>query len=65
MNEQPSKAPNEASSAQSEAESSASTQPTVVAGLGYPAGRNEQSVTATGWQGSKSAADGTVIKIED
>jgi hypothetical protein len=65
MNEQPAKTPAEVNVASFEAENTASTQPHVVAGLGYPAGRAEVSASATGWQSSKAAADGTVTKIEE
>jgi hypothetical protein len=36
------------------AEESAETQPSVVAGMGYPNGREEASPTPTGWQGSEA-----------
>lgn len=40
---------------QSEAETAAQTQASVVTGLGYPNGRLEDSPTPTGWFGSSEA----------
>ena len=40
----------EVKASESLAEQSATTQPSVVAGLGYPNGRDETSPEPTGWQ---------------
>jgi hypothetical protein len=44
-----------------EAEATAVTKATVVSGLGYPNGRNEQSPSPTGWQTPTEA--GTVTNV--
>lgn len=41
------------------AEVETSTKATVIAGLGYPAGRAEVSPVSTGWQQSATLADGS------
>lgn len=45
-----------------EAELTAETKASVVSGLGYPAGRNEQSPTRTGWQASQSSPEISVSR---
>jgi hypothetical protein len=47
--------------AQQPAEATASTPPTVVAGLGFPNGRAEVSTEPTGWHASQIGADGAPI----
>ena len=51
---------------QSAAEETAVTAPTVVEGLGYPAGRVEESEASTGWQasGPQSTAPGALGTFE-
>ena len=51
---------------QTAAEIDAVTKPTVVAGLGYPAGRGEESHQPTGWKasGTDSASAGALGTFE-
>jgi len=44
-----------------DAEKSAVTRPSVVAGLGFPADRDEQSAEPTGWQANDEAQQITQI----
>ena len=50
----------EVKASESLAEQSATTQPSVVAGLGYPNGREETSPEPTGWQ--ENSAEVTTIE---